>query len=170
MAFPRVASLKTAQAFRARLDALGLSLPFDEQVLPAPASPLAQPLSVGGWHAGNRWAILPMEGWDGTPDGRPSELTTRRWQHFGRSGAKVIWGGEAVAVREDGRANPNQLVIREDTLPADFVVDARCAEDPALVMGIRHRFRPSYGVQFHPESFLTVGGRALMTAFLETQA
>ena len=118
MAFPRVASLKTAQAFRARLDALGLSLPFDEQVLSAPASPLAQPLSVGGWHAGNRWAILPMEGWDGTPDGRPSELTTRRWRHFGRSGAKVIWGGEAVAVREDGRANPNQLVIREDTVGA----------------------------------------------------
>ena len=39
----------------------------------------------------------------------------RRWQNFGRSGAKLIWGGEAVAVRHDGRANPNQLVINEDT-------------------------------------------------------
>jgi 2,4-dienoyl-CoA reductase-like NADH-dependent reductase (Old Yellow Enzyme family) len=118
VAFPRVASLKTAQAFRAHLDALGLDLPFDDRVLAAPDSPLAQPLTVGGWHAGNRWAILPMEGWDGTLDGHPSELTTRRWQHFGKSGAKVIWGGEAVAVREDGRANPNQLVIREDTVSA----------------------------------------------------
>src|SRR4051812_16261953 len=59
-----------------------------------------------------------MEGWDGTPDGRPSDLTQRRWQRFGQSGAKLIWGGEAVAVQFDGRANPNQLVISETTQPA----------------------------------------------------
>ena len=47
-----------------------------------------------------------MEGWDGTADGQPSDLTRRRWQHFGDSGAKLIWGGEAVAVQLDGRANP----------------------------------------------------------------
>jgi 2,4-dienoyl-CoA reductase-like NADH-dependent reductase (Old Yellow Enzyme family) len=56
-----------------------------------------------------------MEGWDGTSDGRPSELTTRRWQNFGRSGAKLIWGGEAVAVRHEGRANPNQLLLTKQT-------------------------------------------------------
>ena len=50
-----------------------------------------------------------MEGWDGTRDGMPTELTRRRWQRFGRSGAGWIWGGEAVAVRADGRANPHQL-------------------------------------------------------------
>jgi len=54
-----------------------------------------------------------MEGWDGTPDGRPTELTFRRWERFGGSGAKLIWGGEAVAVRHDGRANPNQLVMNQ---------------------------------------------------------
>jgi 2,4-dienoyl-CoA reductase-like NADH-dependent reductase (Old Yellow Enzyme family) len=58
-----------------------------------------------------------MEGWDGTRDGKPSDLTTRRWQRFGQSGAKLIWGGEAVAVRPDGRANPNQLLINEANLP-----------------------------------------------------
>jgi 2,4-dienoyl-CoA reductase-like NADH-dependent reductase (Old Yellow Enzyme family) len=57
-----------------------------------------------------------MEGWDGTLDGKPSENTVRRWRNFGRSGAKLIWGGEAVAVRHDGRANPNQLMISQDTL------------------------------------------------------
>jgi len=52
-----------------------------------------------------------MEGWDGTTDGRPTELTFRRWRRFGASGAKLIWGGEAVAVCHEGRANQNQLAI-----------------------------------------------------------
>ncbi|MFM7867967.1 MAG: NADH:flavin oxidoreductase, partial [Planctomycetaceae bacterium] len=64
---------------------------------------------------GNRWCILPMEGWDGTTDGRPTELTERRWRNFGLSGAKLMWGCEAVAVRMDGRANPGQLVLNEQT-------------------------------------------------------
>jgi 2,4-dienoyl-CoA reductase-like NADH-dependent reductase (Old Yellow Enzyme family) len=59
-----------------------------------------------------------MEGWDGTADGEPGELTRRRWQHFGESGAKLIWGGEAVAVRHDGRANPNQLLLTDRTQAA----------------------------------------------------
>jgi NADPH2 dehydrogenase len=59
-----------------------------------------------------------MEGWDGTEDGRPSELTLRRWMRFGLSGAKLIWGGEAVAVRHDGRANPNQLLMAAHTMEA----------------------------------------------------
>jgi 2,4-dienoyl-CoA reductase-like NADH-dependent reductase (Old Yellow Enzyme family) len=52
-----------------------------------------------------------MEGWDGSTEGRPTELTFRRWRRFGASGAKLIWGGEAVAVCHEGRANPNQLAI-----------------------------------------------------------
>src|SRR5258708_25554628 len=56
-----------------------------------------------------------MEGWDGTADGNPTENTLRRWRRFGQSGAKLIWGGEAVAVSRSGRANPNQLVIAEHT-------------------------------------------------------
>src|SRR5688572_15502473 len=59
-----------------------------------------------------------MEGWDGTAGGEPTDLTTRRWQNFGKSGAKLIWGGEAVAVRHDGRANPRQLMLTARTLPA----------------------------------------------------
>jgi 2,4-dienoyl-CoA reductase-like NADH-dependent reductase (Old Yellow Enzyme family) len=74
-------------------------------------------LDVEGLIIGNRLCALPMEGWDGTREGHPSELTFRRWQHFGESGAKLIWGGEAVAIRMDGRANPNQLVINPHTLP-----------------------------------------------------
>jgi 2,4-dienoyl-CoA reductase-like NADH-dependent reductase (Old Yellow Enzyme family) len=69
-----------------------------------------------GRRIGNRLCAQPMEGWDATPGGLPSELTVRRWANFGRSGAKLIWGGEAVAIRPDGRANPNQLLIHESTL------------------------------------------------------
>lgn len=52
-----------------------------------------------------------MEGWDGTADGRASELTLRRWRNFGRSGASLVWGGEAFAVQHDGRANERQLYL-----------------------------------------------------------
>ena len=114
--YPRIASLRNVAAFREHLERLGLSMPVDEQVLAAPESPLAKPLRIGQRVAGNRWCFQPMEGWDGTPDGRPSELTRRRWRRFGESGAKLIWGGEATAVRHDGRANPNQLVISQQTV------------------------------------------------------
>ncbi len=114
--YTRIAQLRTVDKFRAHLQALGIDLNFDEEMASGPDAPLAQPYTVQGMTIGNRFCVLPMEGWDGTTDGRPTELTTRRWQRFGESGAKLIWGGEAVAVREDGRANPNQLVIREDTI------------------------------------------------------
>ena len=56
-----------------------------------------------------------MEGWDGTRSGEPSDLTRRRWKNFGISGAKLMWGGEAVAIRHDGRANPHQLMLTPGT-------------------------------------------------------
>jgi len=115
--YKRVAQLRTVEDFRSYLDALNIDLPFDETVSAGPAAPLAQPMQYGARTIGNRFSVLPMEGWDGTADGRPTELTTRRWQHFGASGAKLIWGGEAVAVRHDGRANPRQLMIAADTWP-----------------------------------------------------
>lgn len=64
---------------------------------------------------GNRFAVQPMEGWDGEADGSPSDLTRRRWLRFATSGAKLIWGGEAIAVLPEARANPNQLVLNEKT-------------------------------------------------------
>ncbi len=114
--FPRIATLKTADAFKAHLAAAGIELPFDDELVAAAQSPLARPFNRAAGTIGNRFAILPMEGWDGELDGRPSELTRRRWRNFGASGAKLVWGGEAVAVRHDGRANPNQLLINKETL------------------------------------------------------
>jgi 2,4-dienoyl-CoA reductase-like NADH-dependent reductase (Old Yellow Enzyme family) len=82
-----------------------------------------------------------MEGWDGDADGRPSERTTRRWSRFGASGAKLIWGCEAVAVRPDGRANPHQLRLGPDTAGAlaELLAVLRRAHGPAddLVVGLQ---------------------------------
>jgi NADPH2 dehydrogenase len=109
--FPRVASFKTADAFRQHLRACGAAIALDDTIEPSGHSPLGRPFDADGVRVGNRFCILPMEGWDGTADGEPTDLTRRRWERFGTSGAKLIWGGEAVAVRHDGRANPNQLVL-----------------------------------------------------------
>lgn len=115
--FPRVSKFKSVADLKVYLAELGITaLPCDESILKAPGSPLSQLLEWNGHSIGNRWAVHPMEGWDGTLDGKPTELTRRRWRNFGRSGAKLIWGGEAVAVRHDGRANPNQLLINEANL------------------------------------------------------
>ncbi|MCU1352957.1 MAG: namA [Acidimicrobiales bacterium] len=112
---PQVRMLRTVDAFRDHLAAIGVDLPVADPVARGPASPLAQPLDVGwGRTVGNRFTVLPMEGWDGTADGLPTDLVERRWTRFGQSGAKLIWGGEAVAVRDDGRANPNQLTLTSD--------------------------------------------------------
>lgn len=114
MAVTQVRRLKEADEFRAHLAGLGVDLPFDPVV--DPAGTLARPLTMrdgtaGELVAGNRWCVLPMEGWDATTDGRPTDLVRRRWTRFGGSGAKLVWGGEAVAVVPEGRANPNQLCI-----------------------------------------------------------
>ncbi len=113
----RIPSLKTVADFRKHVASLGLDLPCEDGIATGADSPLAQPISdvvVNGKHVGNRWAIHPMEGWDGTTTGGVTDEMLRRWQRFGESGAKLIYGGEAMAVRPDGRANPNQLIITEE--------------------------------------------------------
>jgi NADPH2 dehydrogenase len=109
--YPRIARFRTVADLRRHLDAIAAPIPLDDAPLSAAAdSPLARPIEIGGKHVGNRWCIHPMEGWDATLDGRPTDTLLRRWRRFGESGAKLIWGGEAVAVVPEGRANPNQLV------------------------------------------------------------
>ena len=123
--YPKISSFKTAEAFRAHLKNLNLDLEVDDAILPAPESPLAQGLEYHGRRIGNRWYILPMEGWDCLPDGSPSELTRRRWLHFAASGAKLLFGCEACAVMESGKSNTRQLMITPATMPK---LKALCAE------------------------------------------
>lgn len=111
----RLGSLKEVKQFLEHARSLGVTIPCDADIAHRTDSPLRSPLWCGEIKIGNRIAVQPMEGWDGTREGNPSEFTFRRWRRFGRSGAKFIWGGEAVAVSQEGRANPNQLVIARHT-------------------------------------------------------
>jgi 2,4-dienoyl-CoA reductase-like NADH-dependent reductase (Old Yellow Enzyme family) len=113
--YPKAGSLDGVTGFRNYMQTLGLDMPCDDIVAGGPTSPLAQPIEVDGMKIGHRLAIQPMEGWDCERDGRPSENTKRRWRRFGLSGAKLLWGGEACAVRPDGRANPKQLTMTADS-------------------------------------------------------
>jgi 2,4-dienoyl-CoA reductase-like NADH-dependent reductase (Old Yellow Enzyme family) len=108
-------SVQSIEAFQNHLRERRLSIPCDDRLIAGEDAPLAREYRSNGITVGNRFAIHPMEGWDGTLDGRPSDYTFRRWRNFGRSGAKLIWGGEAVAVLHEGRANPNQLMVDEHT-------------------------------------------------------
>jgi para-aminobenzoate synthetase component 2 len=85
--------------------------------------------------------------------------------------------GKTSDIRHDGGGlyaglpNPfpamryHSLVVDETALPEDFVVTARSGEGE--VMGLRHRSWPLEGVQFHPESYRTGAGLALLKNFLE---
>lgn len=114
MSYRKIAQLRTVQTFQERLHELGLEIPVDPLPLSSDkGSPLASEATVAGLRMKNRWCIHPMEGWDANRDGSPTELTIRRWERFGASGAALIWGCEAAAVRPDGRANPHQTMAIE---------------------------------------------------------
>ena len=58
----------------------------------------------------------------------------------------------------------HSLVVARDTVPD--VLEITAETDDGIVMGLRHREHPTEGVQFHPESILTVGGHDMMRNFL----
>ena len=150
--YTKVAQLKTVEAFRARLEELEIDMPVDDEILTSEQnSPMGESLMIGDFRVGNRWCIHPMEGWDANRDGTASELTERRWKRFGESGAKLIWGGEAVAVQPDGRANANQLMALEtsrdsirnlrETLEASHQENFGTTDDLLLGLQLTHSGR-----------------------------
>jgi anthranilate synthase/aminodeoxychorismate synthase-like glutamine amidotransferase len=94
--------------------------------------------------------------------------------------ARTQMHGKTSEIRHDGRGvfaglpNPfvatryHSLVVLAETVPDELEITAR-AED-GEVMGLRHRRHPIEGVQFHPESILTVEGKRLLGNFLRGPA
>jgi anthranilate synthase/aminodeoxychorismate synthase-like glutamine amidotransferase len=92
--------------------------------------------------------------------------------------APVLMHGKTSQVRHDGQGlfegvpSPfeatryHSLEVREETLPADLVATAWTDDDQNTVMAMRHRELPYWGVQFHPESVLTVAGPKIVENFL----
>ncbi len=119
--YPQIKNIRSVEAFRGRCSELDISIPISESdVIPGvlTTSTTFEDGSAGHFVSANRFAILPMEGWDATEDGRPTDLVRRRWRNFGQSGCGVVWA-EATAVHPDGRANPRQLMI-DSTRVDDF--------------------------------------------------
>lgn len=117
---------------------LGLALEFDDDV-----SILGNQVPIHDKIVANSLAIQPMEGHDGTSDGRPSELTFRRYRRFAAGGAGLLWF-EATAVTPQGRANPQQLMLNADTLP-DF---------RQLVTETHDAAKRSFGMEHRPFTVL----------------
>ena len=89
--YRKISSFRSSSELREYLAAEKIDIPLDDEPPCDKSAALAQPLQCGSFSFANRWAILPMEGWDCQRDGAPSELTRRRWLRFAESGA-TGWG------------------------------------------------------------------------------
>lgn len=139
---------KTADALAVDARARGFDIRLN-----ADLSPLKEPFDLSGRRVGNRLAIHPMEGCDGTLAGAPDDLTFRRYERFGAGGAKLIWG-EAAAVVPEGRANTRQLLATETHAAALAGLVTRCrsahraawGDDSDLLIGLQLTHSGRYSV------------------------
>ena len=126
-------NLKTTDNLRAMAEQLGLVIPISEEV-----SNLARPVDVGHRAVPNSLAIHPMEGCDGDSVGQPGPFTLRRYERFSGGGAGLIWA-EAIAVAPEGRANPRQLWLNENSFQSIASMVKRMRTVAAEKYGHKHR-------------------------------
>jgi anthranilate synthase component 2 len=95
--------------------------------------------------------------------------------------ANRLMHGKTDSIHHDGRGifaglpqpmtatRYHSLVIKDGTLSADFELTAWANEPDGTraIMGVQHKEHPTFGVQFHPESFLTEGGIDMLKNFIE---
>ncbi|HEX6050355.1 MAG TPA: aminodeoxychorismate/anthranilate synthase component II [Gemmatimonadaceae bacterium] len=92
--------------------------------------------------------------------------------------ARRVMHGKCSTVEHDGQGvfeglpSPlpvmryHSLIVERESLPSELEVVAHATDDPAEIHALRHRSHPVWGVQFHPESILTTGGKTMLKNFL----
>ena len=148
-----IRKIKTGEEFLAVTKAQGLSYPFSENM-----SVLGEPIRLkSGKVIPNSIGIPPLEGFDGTFEGAPTETVFRRYDRYARGGAGLIWY-EATAVSPDGRCNPLQMMMSRDTMPeikrllvhTNEVAMAAHGRKPYNVLQLTHSGRRSVDRNFKP--------------------
>ncbi len=125
---------KTADDLKAKARELGLTLPWSDD-----PGVLLQPFRFSETNLPNRLVVQPMEGFDGTPEGAPSEQAFRRYRRYAEGGSGMIWF-EATSIMKEGRSNPRQLVLTKET----------AGEFSRLLSETRQAARRSFGEAHEP--------------------
>ena len=142
---------KTNEDFQSALAADGIHFPIMEDL-----SILSEPVTLANGHViPNRIVIQPLEGFDGTKDGNPSDLIFRRYKRFAEGGAGLIWY-ESITVADDGRCNPLQMILKEETVPeitrlvkeTDEAAIAKYGRKPYNVLQLTHSGRRSTNAEW----------------------
>lgn len=147
----KFSSFKTNADFSAAMAADGMNFPITDD-----ASILMEPLTLANGHViPNRMVIQPLEGFDGTREGNPSDLIFRRYKRYAEGGAGLIWY-ESITVADDGRCNPLQMIIKKETIPeikrlvgeTDAAAIAKYGRKPYNVLQLTHSGRRSTNAEW----------------------
>lgn len=126
-------AFKSPGELLAKAGELGLDIPFSDDI-----SGLLEPVTIAGRRVPNRLAVLPIEGADATTGGGPSPWTFRRYEKYADGGSGTIWV-EATSVRRDGRSNPRQLMLTDETEDAFKKLVGKTREAAAREWGPAHQ-------------------------------
>ena len=124
--------MKSLADFSRTMGADGLDFPVSENL-----DILNQPYTLYGKTVPNRMGIQPLEGFDGLPNGAPSDLIFRRYHRYAAGGSGLIWY-ESIAISDDGRCNPLQMVINDETVPEIKRLIQESNAAAAQAMGSHH--------------------------------
>ena len=152
------ARMHTVADFKKTMDEAGHCFPVDEDM-----TILGQPITFGDITIPNRMCIHPLEGFDGTPDGKPSDLIFRRYDRYAKGGSGLIWY-ESIAISHDGRCNPLQMIINEHTIgeikrlvtETDGTAHKHSGFKPYNVLQLTHSGRRSVNADWEPTPLAVV--------------
>ena len=138
---------KTLEELKLAISQQGISLNCSSNI-----SALAKPVQLKNFLIPNSVVSHPMEGGDADSTGSPTETTFSKYERIAKGGYGLIWF-EAVSVCKDGRSNPGQLWINDNSLPSFKKLVQRTlkaaeefhptGERPLLILQLQHSGRYS---------------------------